>query len=663
MMHSPLGFSGAERWANCPGSVALIASLPTEADEADPEYRRAGVAAHAAAAEGLRTGADAWELAGQEWEGYRLAPDDLRSVQLYLDYARERIAVVPAEAGASPIVLVEEQMSAPGIHELAFGTIDLGLVAGVAAEVIDYKHGEGIFVEAEHNWQIMGYAALLLGRFPFIEQFRLTIVQPRCPADGVIRSWDISAEDLRRWIKIDLVPAMARTAQDKEFRPGKWCRFCKAKDALACPALNDTVRTIASSGQLAPKLSDASLGAFPIEAAKIGIKAIEAEITRRRLAGIEVPGWKTVAKKSWRVWKEAAKEALLAALGTKVMTEPELKSPAMVEKLGSAGRELVREYAYSPDNGLTVAPVSDPRKAIEVQKSSETFAFAVDNGKELRLDKGDTGRAGYTRRTRDGRISGETAQLYLRRLAMAEKFDGRFTATSPKILMFPHLHEAVRMKLGNGMESKDASFSASFLIGPDDPDLAAIRRMILTCARDLAPGEYAAAVAAHKASPQGDTAENLLRLLAPKLDFALRPGDVAADARKAKGKDDGEFQRGKFILKASSGEQYPPALGGIENGVGVDYDTFDKLAMSKPKFFFGAEAFFAVNFRHYRVGNNKPGVKAYLSKVFINGKGTKMASGQSAAETFSAYVGQVSAVNPIDDDLAVITLGRPSAGL
>ena len=100
--HSPLGFSGAERYMNCPGSVALIASLPPEAGEGDPEYRARGTAAHAAAAWCLREGRDAWEASGQAWEGVKLDADDLEAIQVYLDDACARIKAVPIEQRRRP---------------------------------------------------------------------------------------------------------------------------------------------------------------------------------------------------------------------------------------------------------------------------------------------------------------------------------------------------------------------------------------------------------------------------------------------------------------------------------------------------------------------------------------------------------------------------------
>ena len=193
--HTPLGFSGAERYMNCAGSVALIASLPPDAGDGDPEYRVAGTAAHAAWAWCLKEDKDAWEATEQEWEGYTLTAEDLAAGQVYLDDARARIKAVPAEHKASAIVLIEAQFHAPALHELAWGTIDLGLVAGFYCEITDYKHGEGIFVDAVENPQLMGYACLVLSKFPFIKHFNLRIVQPRCQYTGP-REWEISAEYL-----------------------------------------------------------------------------------------------------------------------------------------------------------------------------------------------------------------------------------------------------------------------------------------------------------------------------------------------------------------------------------------------------------------------------------------------------------------------------------
>jgi Protein of unknown function (DUF2800) len=380
--HSPLGFSGAERYFNCPGSVALIAALPPEAFQPDPDYTAAGTAAHAAWAECLREGLDAWAVADREWEGYRLTMEDLDAGQLYINAVRARIA----NAGEH---LIEWRHHAPSIHPLAVGTIDDALIYGSHAVVTDYKHGEGIFVSVEHNKQLMGYAALLLDFYPYLTSFTLRIVQPRCAGAEPVREWSISADALQRWVNDELRPAMfaadPRYPNDpvdtpKGLNAGEWCRFCPVQKALACPEHNQIAEVI----EYAPAIetvSDERLGDLfaKAEVLKMMIASIQKETLRRRLDGIDVPGTKTVLKKVFRVWKDGAEEKLKSALGPCVMTAPELKGPAELEKLGKMAKQLTKEYAYSPDAGYTVALATDRRAAIEiVPPAADTFDKYLD---------------------------------------------------------------------------------------------------------------------------------------------------------------------------------------------------------------------------------------------------------------------------------------------
>lgn len=374
MAHSPLGFSGAERYFNCPGSVSLIASLPPDTDEGDPEYRRAGTAAHAAAAWCLREGRDAWEAMAQPWEGYVLLPEDADAIQFYLDVIHSDTPTLSQ--------LIEEPLSAPDIHPLAYGTLDHAWLGDGPAIITDYKHGAGIYVEVERNPQLMGYAAMLLVKYPMLEHFRLRIVQPRCHEPRV-REWEISAADLRAWIETELKPAMSAT-KGMDLKPGEWCRFCKAK--LACPAIEGQAALVEQVGPLAAPqgntfMSDQRLADLysKIAAVKIFCKAVEDEVLRRRLLGIEIDGTKLVRKRADRQWKAGAEDAAMAALGRdKAFTKPELLSPAQMEKVNAAGKRLVAEYAYTPDTGYTVAPLGDKRHAVEIQSPSQTFAKVLD---------------------------------------------------------------------------------------------------------------------------------------------------------------------------------------------------------------------------------------------------------------------------------------------
>ncbi len=52
--------------------------------------------------------------------------------------------------------------------------------------------------------------------------------------------------------------------------------------------------------------------------------------------------------------------------GPAAYTKPALISPAEAEKL-PGGKDLIREYAYKPDSGLTCAPIEDKRTAVDVK--------------------------------------------------------------------------------------------------------------------------------------------------------------------------------------------------------------------------------------------------------------------------------------------------------
>ena len=370
--HSPLGFSGAERYMVCPGSVALNMSLPPDTT-ADPEYRRKGEAAHAAAAVCLQEEFDAWEIMDRDFE---LTAADLDAIQVYLDHVRDlRIA------GGRQYYeeLIEVKIHAPKLHEQAFGTLDYCLVLSDKTCIIrDYKHGEGVFVEAERNPQLMGYAAMMLERYPWIVAFDLGIVQPRFQGEQKIRTWQVWADEIAEWRDNELKPAMRNAwsmtkGKPPVYQPGEHCRFCPAKNALACPALKHEVAVVEQSAPLVERISDEKLADLyaKVEPLKMMIKAIEAETTRRALAGIKLPGVKVVPKKAFRVWKSDA--PLTEEFGPAAYVET-LRSPAEIEKeFGREGKEFVRQWAFTPDNGYTIAPESDRRKAIEVQKPSETF--------------------------------------------------------------------------------------------------------------------------------------------------------------------------------------------------------------------------------------------------------------------------------------------------
>jgi Protein of unknown function (DUF2800) len=376
--HSILGASGAERWLACPGSVRLLQLL--QLDESDePDYRTEGVAAHAAAAWCLQNDADAWEVVctkhgdpGQELE---ITAELADPIQTYLDYCRSLTLQQR---------FIEYRVSSPR-HPLMFGTLDYGglglTTGGLTIDVVDFKFGAGIPVDVEDNAQLKYYAFCLIDGIERQEQrelaptnaVNLTIVQPRISYMEPVRTWETSVSTIKHWAEGVLIPAMKATELDDGLDAGPWCRFCPAK--IVCPLLTAMFRAAATAnpkhveGMSMARLAQEYQAA---KAVKMYVAAVEKEAFKQLSRGETHEALKLVRKKANRDWRPGAPEKIQALFGDAAMTEPELKSPAKIEKL-PGGAAAVAEHAYTPDTGTTVALASDPGAAIRVPKPGERF--------------------------------------------------------------------------------------------------------------------------------------------------------------------------------------------------------------------------------------------------------------------------------------------------
>ena len=373
--HSPLGASGAERWMNCPGSVALLKDLHIEEDSDEPEYRSLGTSAHKLADICLTQKMAAWELINTEGLGKHKVDGPMSSaVQVYLD----EIARIKTENPGGK-EYIEFGIDAPEFHKAFYGTLDWGYVVGTKMWIRDYKHGEGIAVAVEDNPQIMYYAFGLLRHHPEVATVDLGIVQPRIVYLDPVRTWETAADAIRIWADGTLRPAMERTALDNDLDAGAWCRFCPAK--LVCPLMHSLFGAAMQTDpkqviNLTPDLFGKSYQYLaPLESF---VKAFKAEAFNRLNRGDKIAEIKLVEKKADRVFKADAEQVFVPKFGSEAYTERTLKSPAQMEKLGEAAKELVKSWAYKPQTGLTVALASDRRPEVINTKPSETFVSLVD---------------------------------------------------------------------------------------------------------------------------------------------------------------------------------------------------------------------------------------------------------------------------------------------
>ena len=72
----------------------------------------------------------------------------------YVDFCIETIEAVRASC-PDPLILVEHRLDFSEYVPDGFGTGDLVIVADGVLEIVDFKGGRGVRVEADHNSQLM----------------------------------------------------------------------------------------------------------------------------------------------------------------------------------------------------------------------------------------------------------------------------------------------------------------------------------------------------------------------------------------------------------------------------------------------------------------------------------------------------------------------------
>lgn len=382
--HAELSASGAHIWIPCPGSVQKSRGLP----DSQSIFAAEGTAAHQLAETCARTGKPPIEFLGDtitvgEHE-FTVDDDMVRCIDMYVT------EVWPYMDGNWEFD-IESRVDLSNFHPGMFGTADFLAYHPVDKKllVVDYKHGRGVAVEVRNNPQLLYYAAGAVERHHNrgIAEITMRVVQPRCKhPDGLVRSETIDSVTLMEWCA-DLVDAAKATEEeDAPLNPGEWCRFCKA--AAICPALEDAALAAAKadfseSGELIvsdPTTYDPETLA---EALHKGV-VIEAWLHRMREfahheaeAGRCPPGWKLVAKRAVRRWKsEADARDFLEMYGLDakdIMTEPEMKSPAQMDKVLKKEKGVIAEFVEKKSSGTVLATLDDERPPVTAN-AEEDFA-------------------------------------------------------------------------------------------------------------------------------------------------------------------------------------------------------------------------------------------------------------------------------------------------
>lgn len=360
MAHSTIvGGSTAKRVINCPGSVALVASMPQQ--EAS-SYANEGSLLHEAIAVVMDTACAPETLVGFEAHGLTLTQDLLECKLL------PALALLDEyDPGSRMVYKTEEVVSFGDLMPGVFGSSDIVGKLNDRAVILDWKFGDGVMVEAEENPQLLFYAAAALRTpgcawaFEDVTEVDCVIIQP-----PYIRVWTTTLDRIAAFER-QLVRAVNTAGLPRApVAAGDWCKWCTAKPI--CPIKTgalDRMKLVAMQAIDADKLASYLDAAHDVEDFLTQCRALAHQMLEN---DVPVPGYKLVAKRASRYWADpsTAKARLLdLGLTETDVTKTELLSVAQSEKVLKKHRlELPADMVVSVSSGSTLAVETDPRPAV-----------------------------------------------------------------------------------------------------------------------------------------------------------------------------------------------------------------------------------------------------------------------------------------------------------
>jgi hypothetical protein len=393
--HAELAPSKAHRWLVCPGSVHVTAEDP------ETEWAAEGTRKHAVLAYMLRARKDSKLPALLADDTIETEAGPYKVPLQVLEQCAEILAFIDDFRSTHVDGWVVEEETPVEIGSRVWPGVPVGLCRGttdVAAYsyeellVLDAKFGF-VQVQAQNNPQLLLYASGLLEEIPFpIKHVVLCVAQPGYDGVVLFREYRMTVEEVREWAFqqqhiVEEIQAHSRRLQ-ADFDA---CRYCPAR--IQCPARLKALDDAMVEGWVDERSLPELLAAVPT------LRAICKDIEQRALAelnqGHVVQGWKAVAAKSRRKWKDpaVAAEALKAVIvktgrdPSGIYETPKLLSPAKMEKAlrGGATKHftvkeaaaIVNEHAFQPEGGPKLVPITDERPALEPAKwSLEDFLAA-----------------------------------------------------------------------------------------------------------------------------------------------------------------------------------------------------------------------------------------------------------------------------------------------
>lgn len=375
--HALLSASGAHRWLHCTGSPLLEKDFP----DSTSVYAQEGTLAHELCELKLKKYTTSMPKRTYTKARNKIMKSELwqNEMEMTSDAYLEYVIDIILSYKIAPVVLIEKRVDFSRYVPEGFGTADCLILAGDTLHVVDYKHGKGVVVDADHNPQMMLYALgamselSLLYRFKFVH---MTIVQPRV---NNISEFTMTAEELIEWGETIVKPkAEAAMSGKGEFEAGDWCRFCRAK--RQCKTRYE------SNDSLYPELSERhdprlitldELGRYLKRGKDMAawLEDMKEYALSESLAGAEVPGWKAVEGRGSRAFTdtdEAVDTLIKNGIDESVLYERRVLTLAQMEKAvgKKAFGELVGDLVVKNPGKPTLVEESDKRPKITNQATA-----------------------------------------------------------------------------------------------------------------------------------------------------------------------------------------------------------------------------------------------------------------------------------------------------
>ena len=360
--HAFLSASSAPRWINCPPSARLCERY----EDKGSNYAAEGTEAHSLceyklkAALGIKARDPTADLS-------QYGPEMEECANGYVAYIMELVEAAK-QACSDPIVLIEQRLDFTKYVEEGFGTGDCLVIADGTLHVIDYKHGQGVLVEAEDNEQMRLYAIGALGLYDGIydiDVVSMTVYQPR--RDN-ISTHTVFKESLYQWAEEVLKPtAELAYAGEGDFRCGDWCRFCKAKNGCRKRAEHN-LELARYDFKPPPLLEDGEIESIlnKIDDLVSWASDIKDFALQAAISGKQWSGWKIIAGRSNRRYvNEDAVTDVVSAAGFDPYEHKVMGITAMEKALGKTRfTELLGGLVEKPQGKPTLVPEGNKRPAI-----------------------------------------------------------------------------------------------------------------------------------------------------------------------------------------------------------------------------------------------------------------------------------------------------------